>query len=76
MDLAASDPTAVVRLEQLGIQYEYPVTVTLRYETGQAADVLVSVVDRITEVRVPVKGRLAGVDINRDGLTILTVAKR
>ena len=72
----AAAPTAVLRLEQIGVQYDYPVTVTLRYATGPADDVLVSVVDRVTEVRLPLNRSLRDVEINRDGLTILDVVRR
>ena len=76
LDPAAAVPTAVVRLEQIGVQYEYPVTVTLRYATGPAEDLLVSVVDRVTNIRLPVKDRLTAVELNRDGLTIVDVSRR
>lgn len=76
LDPSAAVPTAVVRLEQIGPHYEYPVTVTLRYGSNAAEDTLVSVVERITEVRLPLKGTLRDVDINRDGLTILTVTRK
>jgi hypothetical protein len=76
LDPAAAVPTAVVRLEQIGVQYEYPVTVTLRYAIGPADDVLVSVVDRITDIRLLLTGRLRDVEINRDGLTIVDVSRR
>lgn len=75
-DPSASVPTAVVRLEQTGVQFEYPVTVTLRYATGPAEDVLVSVVDVVTTVRLPLKGRLTDIAVNRDGLTIVDVIRR
>jgi hypothetical protein len=65
-----------VRLEQIGVQYEYPVTVTLRYAIGPADDVLVSVVDRVTNIRLPCAGRLRDVLVNRDGLTIVDVSRR
>jgi len=76
LDPAAAVPTAVVRLEQIGVQYEYPVTVTLRYAIGPADDVLVSVVDRVTNIRLPCAGRLRDVLVNRDGLTIVDVSRR
>ena len=76
LDPAAPVPTAVVRLEQVGLQFEYPVTVTMRYATGQAEEMLVSVVDPVTDLRVPLKGRLGEVAVNRDGLTIVDVVRR
>ena len=76
LDPSGAVPTAVVRLEQIGAHYEYPVTVTLRYATSAAVNTLVSVVDRVTELRLPLKGPLRDVDINRDGLTILSVVRK
>lgn len=49
--------TVVLRLEQRGKLFELPVTVTLRYRTGPDETVLVRVADRVTEVRVPTRGR-------------------
>jgi len=46
--------------------YDVPVTVRLRYTTGGSQNVVVSVTDRVTEVRVPLAGSLSRVDVNRD----------
>ena len=46
--------------------YDVPVTVRLRYTTGSFQNVVVSVTDRVTEVRVPLAGSLSSVDVNRD----------
>jgi hypothetical protein len=76
LDPGSAVPTAMVRLEQIGVQYEYPVTVTLRYATGQPEDLLVSVVNQVTDLRLPCKPGLRDVEINRDGLTILNISRR
>ncbi len=46
--------------------YDVPVTVTLHYTTGDPQNVVVSVTERVTEVRVPLVGPLSRVDVNRD----------
>ena len=46
--------------------YDVPVTVTLHYTTGDSQNVVVSVTERVTEVRVPLAGPLSRVDVNRD----------
>ena len=47
----------VLRFEQRGKLFELPITVTLRYRTGPDETVVVRVSDRVTEVRVPTRGR-------------------
>ena len=57
----------VLRFEQLTEElYDVPVTVTLKYATGETRDVVVNVTDRITETQVPLTGILRDVDVNRD----------
>lgn len=47
---------AQLRFEQLGeLVYDFPVTVSLRYENGEEEDVTVLVTDKVTERRVPLK---------------------
>ena len=55
-DREAGD-AVVLRLEQRGKLFELPVTVTLRYRSGPDETVAVRVTDRVTEVRVPTRGR-------------------
>jgi aminopeptidase N len=57
---------AVVRFEQSGEVYDFPVTVTLAYLDNTTTDVIVKVTDRVVETRVPVKGKLRKIDVNRD----------
>jgi aminopeptidase N len=70
------DPEAVLRIEQRGRQSEFPVTVTLRYADGQAEDTQVVVREREQEFRLPIKGNLKEIVLNRDGLTPLDVVGR
>ena len=56
----------VLTFEQDEPLFEVPITVTLRYRDGRAESVVVPVTERLTEVRVPMTGRLGGVDVNAD----------
>ena len=76
LDAASTDPAAIVRLEQVGPLYDYPVTLTLRYAGGATADMRVLVREQASEVRVPLTGALRGLDINRDGLTMVDASIR
>ena len=62
----ASGQTAVLRFEQAGPVYDLPVTVTLDYATGASVDVVVPVVDQVTEVSVPLTGTLRTASISRN----------
>ncbi len=57
---------AVIEFEQTGDVYDVPVTVTVESGTSSAVDVLVKLTDRRAMVRVPFKGSLRRVDVNRD----------
>ena len=56
----------VLKFEQTGQVFEVPVTVTLRYRSGEPEAAVVPVSDRVTEVRIPLKGELRSVDVNSD----------
>jgi aminopeptidase N len=57
---------AVLRFEQAGEVYDFPVTVTLDYLDNTSTNAVVKVTDRVVEVRIPVKGKLRRIDVNRD----------
>ena len=57
---------AALRFEQRGTLFEVPVTVTLRYRTGKEDTLIVPITERLTEVRVPVRGELRDVEVNSD----------
>jgi hypothetical protein len=63
-------PEVVLRFEQAGEIFDFPVTVTLFYADGRSSDVLVKVTDRMVETRVPLTGRLSRVEVNRDEATV------
>ena len=69
-------PEVALRIEQRGRQSEYPVTVTLQYANGEAEDRQVVVRERAAEFRLPLKGELRDVTLNRDGFTPLEIVRR
>lgn len=74
---AASTSAVRLRFEQQTEElYDVPVTVTLRYATGDSQSVVVGVTDRVTEARVPLAGVLRGVDVNRDFGSLARVVDR
>ncbi len=66
-----------LRLEQQTEElYDVPVTVTLQYSTGDTQDVVVGVNERVTDARVPLRGVLRGVDVNRDFQALARITRR
>ncbi len=72
----AAAPSVVVRVEQRGKLYEFPVTATLRYASGTQQDTQIVVRERVEEFTIPLSGTLKAVTLNRDGLTPLDVVRR
>ncbi len=66
-------PEAVVRIEQGGDLFDVPVLVTLDYSDRVADEVVVAVSDRVVEQRIPVRGALRKIDVNRDGAALATI---
>ena len=64
---------AVLRFEQRGKLFEVPITVTLRYRGNDYETVVVPVAGEVTEVRVPLRGRLRDVEVNEDGAALVEV---
>jgi hypothetical protein len=75
-DPGATPPVVVMRVEQRGKTFEFPVTVTLQYANGTAQDLLVVVRERVGEFRMPVSGEVKDLILNRDGLTPLEILGR
>ncbi|MCU0249924.1 MAG: hypothetical protein MUE61_06935 [Vicinamibacterales bacterium] len=69
-------PEVALRIEQRGRESEFPVTVTLHYANGAAEDRQVVVRERAAEYRLPLKGELRNITLNRDGLTPLEIVGR
>ncbi len=65
----------VIHFEQVGQVFDLPLTVTLQYANGSSREVPVALRDRVTEARVPLERELKGVDVNRDGLSLVEIVK-
>ncbi len=65
----------VLRLEQTGEIFDFPVTVTLQFADRRSVDVRVIVTDRLTEQRVPIDGPLRGVEVSDDHGLLAEVKK-
>jgi len=71
---AASGEEIVLRFEQLTERiFELPVTVNLTYRSGPGETVVVPVTERVTEVRVPLRGPVRRVDVDRDELALAEI---
>jgi hypothetical protein len=65
----------VVRLEQTGETFDLPVTVTLDYATGASEDVLVRMTEKVVETRLPLRGPLREIEINRDNAALVEIVR-
>jgi hypothetical protein len=70
MDNGSPEQEVVVRFEQIGEVFDVPVTVTLDYSDRSPANILVKLTEQVTEARIPLRGALRKIDINRDEFTI------
>ena len=66
-------PEVVLRFQQRGKLFEVPITVTLRYRGNARETLVVPVAGEVTEVRVPLRGRLRDVEVNEDGGALVEV---
>ena len=73
-ETTANGEEIVLRFEQLTERlFDLPVSVDLTYRSGEEETVVVPVTDRVTEVRVPARGRVRRVGVNRDGVALATI---
>ncbi len=64
----------LIRFEQLSERlFELPVTVTLQYRSGEEESVVVPVIERVTERRLPARGRVRRVSVNRDRMALADI---
>jgi hypothetical protein len=75
-EAGGATPEVVLRVEQRGRESEFPVTVTLQYAGGAAEEVQIVVRERTAEYRLPAKGDVKDVILNRDGFTPLEIVGR
>jgi len=71
-----AERAVALRVEQRGKDSEFPVTVTLRYADGSTEDMQVAVAERTAEFRLPIRGQVKEITLNRDGFTPLEIAGR
>ena len=65
-----------MKFEQKGEIFDFPVTVRLRYASGETEDVTVLVTDRVVEHTLPLKGVLRSVQANGDEGALVEVVDR
>ena len=65
----------MVRFEQQGEPVDIPITVKLTYSSGDSAEVVVPVVEKVTEQRIPLKGPLRSVEANADHGALAVIVK-
>ena len=53
--------------------FDLPVTVTLQYRSGEEESVVVAVTERVTERRLPARGRVRRVSVNRDRMALANI---
>ena len=64
-----SDTDVVLRFEQVGPVFDVPVTVTLRYQSGEEESTVVPITEQLTEIRLPLRDRLRDVKVDEnDGM--------
>jgi hypothetical protein len=66
----------VLRFEQRGQIFDVPVTVTLKYSSGESENVIVKVTDQVTELRVPLHGPLRSAEVNQDFAALARIDAR
>ena len=73
-ETTASGEEVVLRFEQLTEQlFDLPVTVDLTYRSGEEEAVIVPVTERVTEIRVPARGPVRRVGVNRDNAALAEI---
>jgi hypothetical protein len=69
----SSGQMAVLRFEQTGDTFDFPLTVTLQYADRKPADITVPITEKVVEMRVPLEGTLRGIDATHDEGTLVEV---
>ena len=71
----AGETAVVLRFEQGPKVFEVPVTVTLRYRSGEQDTAVIPITESVTEVRLPLSGQLRGVDVNKDDAALVEIRR-
>ncbi|HSK10215.1 MAG TPA: M1 family aminopeptidase [Vicinamibacterales bacterium] len=64
---------AVLRLEQAGELFDFPVQVSVVYTDRPATEVTLKVTERVTEARIPLVGRVRAVVANRNEMALVEI---
>ncbi|MCH7747846.1 MAG: hypothetical protein IH939_07090 [Acidobacteria bacterium] len=73
-ETTANGEEIVLRFEQLTERlFDLPVSVDLTYRSGEEEVVIVPVTERVTEVRVPLRGRVRRVRVDRDQVALAKI---
>lgn len=72
-DDGGASGTVTVRFEQAGQPFDVPVTVTLLFESGGRADVVVKVAGKVTEATIPFDQPLARILVNHDNAALAEI---
>jgi hypothetical protein len=70
---SGDDRQAVLRFEQTDEIFDFPLQATITYEDRAPADVVALLTEKVTELRVPLAGRVRSIETNRDGLALVEV---
>ncbi len=68
-------PEALLRIEQLGELFDFPVTVTLQYVNRAPVDLVIPVRDKVVERRVPLVAVLRSAEIRTDNGLLAEIVK-
>jgi len=69
------DGNVLIRLEQQEAVMQFPITVTLNYQSGGSEDVVIAVSERLTERVLPLKSALRSVAVNDDHAALVRIQK-
>ena len=72
---ADGESALLLRFEQQGELFDFPVTIRVQREGAEPIDVLVKVTDKVVEQRLSVTGRVTRVTVNSDGSTVARFRK-
>ena len=73
---SAQGENIMLRFEQLTERiFDLPVTVDVTYRSGEEETVVVPVIDRVTEVRMPARDRVRRVGVNQDEVALAEISR-
>jgi hypothetical protein len=65
----------VVRFQQSGEVFDFPVVVSIDYSNGESEKVMVAVTDQVTEKRIPLRAAVRRVGANRDAAALVDLVR-